>query len=96
MTSMLTAAINGHMTNQDPYAKAAKAVPSHTSFLQPDLTPGGLANAFAAATSNNQMLEQIAPVNRPQPGTVGMRDFFMLPWNSVYFNASYGNVPWPV
>jgi len=91
---MLTAAIKGEQADADPYAK--KHVPSHTRFLQPDMTPGGLANAFAAATSNNQMLEQVAPANRPQPGTVGMRDFFMLPWNCVYFNASYGNVPWPV
>jgi hypothetical protein len=57
---------------------------------------GGLTNAIAAATSNNQVLQQTAPADRPQPGTSAMRDFFVLPWNSVYFNASYGNVPWPV
>ena len=60
------------------------------------LSPGGLANAFAAATASNQSLQQTHPSDRPQPGTSHMRDLFALPWNSVYFNASYGNVPWPV
>lgn len=62
----------------------------------PARAAGGLTNAIAAATSNNALLERTAPADRPQPGTSAMRDFFVLPWNSVYFNASYGNVPWPV
>jgi len=63
---------------------------------QSAIGPGGLANAFAAATSTNQALVQVHPSQRPQPGTAALRDLFLLPWNSVYFNASYGNVPWPV
>jgi hypothetical protein len=62
----------------------------------PARAAGGLTNAIAAATSNNALLERTAPADRPQPGTSAMRDFFVLPWNSIYFNASYGNVPWPV
>jgi hypothetical protein len=62
----------------------------------PARAAGGLTHAIAAATSNNAQLERTAPADRPQPGTSAMRDFFVLPWNSVYFNASYGNVPWPV